>query len=121
MFQGSGPVKISGDVSNLKPGLHGFHIHEFGDTTNGCTSAGPHLNLDKCEHGSKDGEKGQRHTGDLGNVTADSDGVAKVRNLKIRLPHDVLYLVTSRDDYLADLGNTVKIGCCEFVTLLGMA
>ena len=82
-LQGSGPVKISGDVSNLKPGLHGFHVHEFGDTTNGCTSAGPHLNLDKCEHGSKDGEKGQRHTGDLGNVTADSDGVAKVRNSKI--------------------------------------
>ena len=50
------------------------------EQTNGCTSAGPHLNLDKCEHGSKDGEKGQRHTGDLGNVTADSDGVAKVRN-----------------------------------------
>merc|ERR1712037_656723 len=36
--EGSGPVKISGDVSNLKPGLHGFHIHEFGETTNGCTS-----------------------------------------------------------------------------------
>ena len=31
-LQGAGPVKISGDVSNLKPGLHGFHIHEFGDT-----------------------------------------------------------------------------------------
>ena len=35
----------------------------------------------KCEHGSKDGEKGQRHTGDLGNITADESGVAKVRNI----------------------------------------
>ena len=75
-------------MSNLKPGLHGFHIHEFGDTTNGCTSAGPHLNLDKCEHGSKDNEKGQRHTGDLGNVEASADGVAKVRKrICIRLFH----------------------------------
>ena len=79
--QGSGPVKITGDVGNLKPGQHGFHIHEFGDTTNGCTSAGPHLNLDKCEHGSKENPKGQRHTGDLGNVVAGDDGVAKVRIL----------------------------------------
>ena len=66
-------------MKGLSPGLHGFHIHEFGDTTNGCTSAGPHLNLDSAPHGSPSDPKGKRHTGDLGNVEADSDGVANIK------------------------------------------
>ena len=69
---------MSGEVSGLKAGNHGFHIHEFGDTTNGCTSAGPHFNPDKCEHGAPTNDKGARHAGDLGNVTAGEDGVAKI-------------------------------------------
>ncbi|KAI7750024.1 hypothetical protein M8C21_007897, partial [Ambrosia artemisiifolia] len=34
------PTTITGDISGLKPGLHGFHVHAFGDTTNGCMSTG---------------------------------------------------------------------------------
>lgn len=36
----SGPTTVTGNVSGLKPGLHGFHVHALGDTTNGCLSTG---------------------------------------------------------------------------------
>lgn len=36
--------KISARVTGLTPGLHGFHIHELGDLSNGCVSAKGHYN-----------------------------------------------------------------------------
>jgi Cu/Zn superoxide dismutase len=36
-----GTVSVSGQIKNIPDKQkRGFHIHEFGDTTNGCTSAG---------------------------------------------------------------------------------
>jgi Cu-Zn family superoxide dismutase len=29
------PVRVHGEIKGLNKGLHGFHIHQFGDTTNG--------------------------------------------------------------------------------------
>ena len=37
---------IKGTITGLEPGLHGFHIHEFGDMSDGCKSMGGHYNPD---------------------------------------------------------------------------
>jgi len=44
-------VVISGKVTGLTPGLHGFHVHEYGDLTDGCTSFGGHYNPFERTHG----------------------------------------------------------------------
>ena len=59
----------------MAPGQHGFHIHQFGNLSEGCKTAGPHFNPFGKTHGSPDRE--ERHVGDLGNVVAGDDGVAK--------------------------------------------
>lgn len=39
----SAPTTITWDITGNDPNAkRGFHIHTFGDNTNGCTSAGPH-------------------------------------------------------------------------------
>lgn len=64
---------IIANVSNLSPNsLHGFHIHKYGDLTNGCITAGPHYNPRNKTHGGPSDE--ERHVGDLGNIKTDEKG-----------------------------------------------
>ena len=72
----SSPVEISYDLSgNDASSERGMHIHQFGDNTNGCTSAGPHFNPAGKKHGGP--SDSERHHGDLGNIKTDASGVAK--------------------------------------------
>jgi len=69
----NGPTIIKGILKGLEPGKHGFHIHEFGDLSDGCKSAGGHYNPDGVDHG----DKAEGHVGDLGNIVADQSGIAR--------------------------------------------
>jgi superoxide dismutase, Cu-Zn family len=59
-------------MTGLPAGLHGIHIHQFGNLSDGCTSAGAHFNPLNQNHGGPDSTV--RHVGDLGNI--ESNGVA---------------------------------------------
>jgi len=70
-------VRITVNIEGLSPGPHGFHIHEFGDCTSpDASSAGGHFNPTGMPHGGPNAE--MHHVGDLGNLVADSNGLAKL-------------------------------------------
>ncbi|XP_018306462.1 superoxide dismutase [Cu-Zn], chloroplastic isoform X1 [Mycetomoellerius zeteki] len=70
----NGPVTITGKISGLTEGPHGFHVHEKGNLSEGCKSTGAHFNPENNTHGAP--EDTVRHVGDLGNIMANSEGEA---------------------------------------------
>tara|TARA_B100001093_G_C26600032_1_gene915443 strand:+ start:198 stop:854 length:657 start_codon:yes stop_codon:yes gene_type:complete len=67
-------LKITYQVEGLTDGKHGFHIHEYGDLSEGCKSACAHFNPLHKHHGSLNSK--ERHAGDLGNI-ASKNNMAK--------------------------------------------
>merc|ERR1719276_460457 len=54
--EGGETTKIVYEIKGLSPGLHGFHVHEKADFSQGCASAGPHYNPHGKSHGGPDDE-----------------------------------------------------------------
>jgi Cu-Zn family superoxide dismutase len=80
----AGGVRITGDITGLTPGDHGMHLHAIGDcSAPDGSSAGDHWNPDSVAHGSPDAMP--HHAGDLGNVTADAGGNARIDRLQAGL------------------------------------
>ena len=76
----AGVVIIDINLSGLKiNGKHGFHVHEYGDTSEQCKSMCAHFNPYKRNHGGPQSKPSHRHVGDLGNLVTDKDGCAKYR------------------------------------------
>ena len=70
--EGTG-VHVTGALTGLAAGSHGFHIHEFGDCSAAdFTSAGGHFNPAANPNGGPKDAK--RHEGDMGNIEATPDG-----------------------------------------------
>lgn len=72
----NGEVRIVAEIDGLKPGEHGFHIHEFGDcSAANASSAGEHFNPTHKKHGCPNSP--EHHVGDMGNIIADEKGHGK--------------------------------------------
>jgi Cu-Zn family superoxide dismutase len=113
-------VEIHGEIMGLKPGMHAFHVHEFGDCSSpDAMSAGAHFNPEGAPHGGPHTAK--RHVGDLGNIKADGTGKASVQiqdaAIKLSGPHSILgrslIVHADPDDFKSQpAGNAgARVGC----------
>lgn len=66
-------VTIVAHIEGAPSGVHGLHIHEFGDcSSDDFKSAGGHFNPTGAIHGGPEDE--ERHAGDLGNIEIGDNG-----------------------------------------------
>ncbi|KAL8617889.1 Superoxide dismutase [Cu-Zn] [Nucella lapillus] len=124
--QDNGAIKVTGKITGLSPGKHGFHVHEFGDTGNKCVAAGSHFNPQGQTHGAP--ADTVRHVGDLGNIVANDEGGAQVditdRLIAFSGTHDIVgrsVVVHAKEDDLGRGGNEgslatgnagARLACC---------
>jgi superoxide dismutase, Cu-Zn family len=119
-------LSLMGDVRGLTPGQHGFHVHEFGDCSDSAKAAGSHYNPMNHPHGNvlKDGPA-KAHAGDMGNLEADSQGVARINvvlpgvtltNSKVTVGGRAVIVHEKADDFGQPVGNAGgRIGCGPIV------
>lgn len=68
-------VTMTARINNLNPGIHAIHLHEKSDcSSDDGKSTGGHWNPTLTNHG-KWGDQNGFHIGDIGNFTANEDGV----------------------------------------------
>ena len=68
-------LRVVATVSNVTPGKHGLHIHQYGSCGAAGNAAGGHYNPNNVPHGflPSDG-LAKAHPGDLGNIDVGADG-----------------------------------------------
>jgi len=67
-----GGTEVVVDLTNVPPGVHGFHIHEGASCADDAKAAGGHFNPNNMPHA--DPQAASHHAGDFGNVIADDKG-----------------------------------------------
>ena len=103
-------ITLTVEIQNAEPGLHGVHIHEFGDcSAPDGTSAGGHWNPTNSAHG-KWGE-GEFHLGDIGNIMVGDDGTGT-----IELTTDLWELGTGSIRDVVGKGIIVHAGADDFTS-----
>ena len=122
-------LKVSVNVSNVPPGTHGFHIHEFGSCEDTGKAAGGHYNPMNSPHGMimKDGSK-KAHAGDLGNIEIGADGTGKLEavikgvtlsNGKETVGGRAIILHEKADDFGQPVGNAGGRIACGPIVITG--
>lgn len=84
-------IRLKASFTKLPAGDHGFHIHKAGDLRGeGCKLACDHFHIGPAQtHGGAPGSKGDRHTGDLGNISLEGDSATFSYTLKGLGPEDL--------------------------------
>lgn len=115
-------LELSGEISGLAAGEHGFHVHEG----TSCDTPGEHFAPYGMNHGDPAAE--EHHLGDLGNVTANAEGVANLSMSTQQLALDgthpisgrVLVVHAERDDLTTQpSGNSGDAVACGVIAMAG--
>ncbi|GAC1432188.1 MAG: hypothetical protein NVSMB68_04650 [Thermoanaerobaculia bacterium] len=124
-----GSVDVSADLTNVPPGVHGFHIHEKGDCSNNGNAAGGRYNPTSMPHASPDAQS--HHAGDFGNVTADANGEVHTKfntrsvtvheGMSSAIGHAVVLHANADDLTTQPSGNAGPRIACGVLTLHDMA
>ena len=115
-------LHISGEAQGLKPGKHGFHIHEFGNCAEEGKAAGSHFNPQGAPHGYLPEQKlKSAHAGDLGNLEVSENGTAaldltvaglSVAGNPFAVSGRSVIIHEKEDDFSQPLGNAGgRVGC----------
>lgn len=75
-------LNVSLRMMGAKPGVHAFHVHEFGSCDEAAKAAGGHFNPDGVAHGDLAAQGlAVAHAGDLGNLTIGPDGTGTLERV----------------------------------------
>jgi len=115
-------VKIKAHFTKLSPGKHGFHIHKAGDLRGeGCMGLCEHYDIGNNNHGGY--EKGERHTGDLGNIEVNQNKEYYIKGITVEDLWGRSIIVHADEDDLGKGGfedskitghSGARIGCAIF-------